>query len=213
MYKFNSQVHLGPKVRQFTQDEVKNEPMLFSADFDFAVAHGGPLTWRFIQALNYEFREAPDLIIDSRVHMLMPGFFPCIPGFHHDDVPRTRVDKQPNYDTPEYHSKHAVMLVNGDICPTEFALGECELDYVDGIVYKKWHQDVVQLLEDGKIERSSCPSNQVVYFNYETFHQGTKAVAGGWRFFIRASINTDRKPVNEIRRQVQVYLEYPMEGW
>jgi ribosomal protein L4 len=42
---------------------------------------------------------------------------------------------------------------------------------------------------------------------------GTRAVKNGWRLFIRASWNTDRKPTNEFRRQVQVYMENPMEGW
>jgi hypothetical protein len=42
-----------------------------------------------------------------------------------------------------------------------------------------------------------------------------QANGNGWRFFIRASWSTDRVKncTNEIRRQVQVYMENPVEGW
>jgi hypothetical protein len=57
------------------------------------------------------------------------------------------------------------------------------------------------------------PSDTVVFFDDRTWHQGTRAVKNGWRLFIRASWNTNRKATNEFRRQVQVYMENPMEGW
>jgi len=48
-----------------------------------------------------------------------------------------------------------------------------------------------------------------------SFHQGTAAVQSGWRWFCRVSRNTKRalEPKNEIRKQVQVYMKNPMEGW
>lgn len=145
----------------------------------------------------------------------MENWFPCIPGFHHDDVPRNNVDGQPNYDNPEYYSKHAMALVNGEVCPTEFALGECELPKVEEgeVIYKHWHNDVVKLLKEKKLRSFSAPTNQIIYFDWQTIHQGTQAVKAGWRWFARASINTNRKPTNERRNQVQVYLAEPMAGW
>lgn len=215
MYKFNSQVHMGDYLPTFTDNEVKNEPMLFSCDRDASIALGGPITKAFLDSLYPEFLNHPDFILDTRVHMLMPGWFPYIPGYHHDDVPRNNTNGQPNYDNPEYRSLHAMALINGDVCPTEFALGHCDMAKVpdDGIIYKEWHKDVEKLLEDNLLEKWYAPTNQVVYFDCETFHQGTRARKNGWRWFGRASIQTNRKPVNEIRRQVQVYLENPMEGW
>jgi len=53
----------------------------------------------------------------------------------------------------------------------------------------------------------------LIYFNWQTWHQGIGAHKNGWRWFIRATINTGRKPTNELRRQVQTYLAAPMEGW
>ena len=214
MYKFNSQIQFGPTVPEQSIDLIKNEPMLFSCDFDTAFELGGVLTKCFLAKLSEEFFNAKDLMIDSRVHMLMPNWYPCISGFHHDDVPREREDKQPEYDNPSYRSKHCMALIGG-ASSTEFALGEAEFPKVSlgEIFYKVWHPIVVEKLNNGELTRFNAPFNQLIYFDDRTWHQGTKATESGWRFFIRASINTGRKPTNELRRQVQVYLENPMEGW
>jgi hypothetical protein len=205
-----SAFRLGHKLPDFDQDQVKNEPMFFNADADFAWKSGGPITRAFLEA-------APETItvFDSRVHMLMPGWFPCIPGWHHDDVPRSAYGGQPNYVDPEYRSQHVMAMINGDICPTEFAVGWVDVSVVPpgDVVYKKWHVEVEEQIESGLLSRVSAPSNTLVWFDDRSFHQGTRAVDGGFRWFGRASWETGRKPTNEIRRQVNVYLDKPMEGW
>lgn len=218
-YEFDSQIQLGPLLPEFSQEEVKNEPMIFNGSLRFAFNQGGPITKAFIRA----FLEKPlegvgeeDIILDSRVHMLMPGWYGAIPGWHHDDVPRTREDKQPNYDTPEYRSQHVMALVNGDIAPTKFALGKHALPKVSegkGPVYKHWNKLVEVAVENEILQLYSAPSNRLIYFDCHTMHKADKAVGNGWRWFGRISWNTNRKPTNEIRRQVQVYLPHPMEGW
>jgi hypothetical protein len=218
---FNSQIRLGSKINDFTENQVKNEPMLFSCCWDAAMQLGGPITRCFLNKLredNVDFVSRSDFIFDSRVHMLFKNWYPCIPGYHHDDVLRSGLFNQPNYElmnSSGYTSEHAMCLVNGDICPTEFAIGRELFSTVpEGeIVYKQWHKEVIEHLNKGRLEKKSAPSNQIIYFNCETWHQGVKAVSNGWRWFGRASIKTTRKPSNEIRRQVQVYLENPMEGW
>ena len=155
----------------------------------------------------------------------MPGWFPAIPGYHHDDVPRPVIPVgqhfitagQPDYDNPRYKSEHILALVNANICPTKFVVGKCKMPPVaDGeLVYRKWHGEVEKLIADEKVEVIECPDRQLVYFDWECFHTGDKAVSNGWRWFGRISRNTDRinNITNEIRKQVQVYLEFPMEGW
>lgn len=212
----NSKFSLGYKLHDtFTEYQIKNEPMLFGCDKDNAVGMGGPLTDAFVSLLPNDWRNAPDLIIDSRVHMLMPGWFPAIPGYHHDDVPRSRKDGQPNYENPEYRSEHVMMLVNAHVCPTEFAIGELEFVLpVEGeTIYKVWHNEVTQAVEHGALKLEQVPDKTLAYFDDRTWHQATPAIGSGWRWFIRASRNTHRKPANELRRQVQVYLENPMAGW
>lgn len=111
-FTFDSRIARGPFLPDFAQEQVKNEPMLFSCDWRVAQDLGGPLTQAFLARLG-ESWENEGVIIDSRVHMLMPGWFPCIPGWHHDDVPRERSDGQPNYHNPSYRSEHVMALVGG----------------------------------------------------------------------------------------------------
>jgi len=193
--------------------------MFFNSSIEFAITRGGRITRDFLTTFlnDNPYYDEDRYVFDSRVHMLMPGWFPCIPGFHHDDVPRQTSNGQPDYDSPSYRANHCLGLVNGDICPTQFATGRADFSRVpdDVIVYKQWHLEVEEKIKNGELERSSAPSNKLVYFNDRTWHQGVRTRAGGWRWFGRVSWDTDRvkRISNEIRQQVQVYLEFPLEGW
>lgn len=206
-----------------TDEQVKNEPMLFNCDFEGASRLGGDITKEFLSLLPAHWRDMP-LVIDSRVHMLMPGWFPCIPGWHHDDVPRTRFDGQPNYEKGQIRSTHIIALVNGDICPTQFAVGSAtfRIPPTGKIIYEEWHRDVELLIANKKLEVLEVPTNKLVEFNDRSWHQGQAAKKNGWRFFIRASRHEDSKGrtvhrgdprTNEVRKQVQVYMENPFKGW
>jgi hypothetical protein len=223
--KFSSQIKIGsPFATYCDASEIKNEPMFFNCGYEFAIKNGGPITQSFLRSLPDNWKNQP-LVFDSRVHMLMPGWYPAIPGFHHDDVPRPPIPVgqhfatagQPDYDNPRYLSEHILGLVNADICPTEFALGECVMPEVpDGeLIYRRWHKEVEQLLNKKQLTRFIAPDRTLVHFDWQTFHTGTKAVANGWRWFGRVSRNTERVSTvtNEIRVNAQVYLEFPMEGW
>jgi hypothetical protein len=157
--------------------------------------------------------------------MLMPGWFPCIPGWHHDDVPRTRSDGQPNYGPTEVRAQHIMALVGGSICPTEFASGEASLVEPDigRVIYEDWHQQVETLVRNGVLKDAEAPSNRLIQFDDRTWHRGTAAVANGWRWFIRATryFDVTGRPIarpgprlaNELRRQTQVYMSAVNAGW
>lgn len=215
--KFTDRGSFMPVYRPtFDKEEVSKEPMFYRASGAFAWEHGGPITRRFLSCLPRDWQNIP-VTIDSRVHMLMPGWYPCIPGMHHDDIPRTRSDKQPNYEQLDYSADHIMGLVNGDVAPTEFAVGEIELEIppVGSLVYREWHPQIMQAIDAGKMQSVKAESYKFIQFDNFAFHQGTKAVGAGWRWFIRVSRNTERARdfKNEIRQQVQVYMENPMEGW
>lgn len=195
---------------------VKNEPMMFNATLEWAHENGGPITRKFIESLPVGWE--PDSIIDSRVHMLMPGWWPCIPGWHHDDVPRSVVTGQPNYVDPEYSSEHILGLVNADTAPTEFLIGDISLELPTRgeTIYRVWNDQIDEAISTNTGLQVVQAESQMLYqFDCNTFHRGTQCVKGGWRWFGRVSRNTDRmkSPSNEIRRQVQVYLEMPTMGW
>ena len=68
---------------------------------------------------------------------------------------------------------------------------------------------------ENKIQKVSTSSGQLIQFDWQTFHTGTRAISNGWRWFGRVSRKTERTKeiTNEIRVNAQVYLEFPMEGW
>lgn len=199
----------------------KAEPMFFNASVSFAMEHGGPITRGFLGALPPGWEDA---VFDSRVHMLMPGWYPAIPGFHHDDVPRPAIPVgqhfvsagQPDYDAPRYRAEHILGLVGGSISPTAFAVGTAHCSAVpEGLIYRKWDAEIRAQIADGSLSRVLCPDNRLIYFDCDAFHEASRATGQGWRWFGRVSRSTDRQKqiTNEIRTQVQVYLEFPMEGW
>lgn len=215
MYHFHSSIEeRGNFKSNFPEYIIKNETMLFNCDLEFAYANGGELTQSFIDTLPDDWKDC-NPVVDSRVHMLMDGWFPCIPGYHHDDVPRNTPTGQPNYDHLKYHSQHLMGLLNGDICSTLFALGKHSLPVVDGVIYQKWHPMVEQQIKDGLLITYPVKSGVYTEFDWQSMHTGQRAVKSGWRWFIRLSRQTDRQKLisNEIRKQSQVYLEFPMQGW
>lgn len=201
---------------KFDQDVVKNEPMLFNCDNKAAYDLGGPLTREFIDNLPDDWKESR-FVADSRVHMLKPGWLPVIGGIHLDDIPRDpKLNGQPNMVNPPYRSNHIMGLVNGVISPTHFIVGEMELEIPppDKITYEVWNLEVRKLLLDGKLKSYFAESGKYIQFDDRCFHEGTISRADGWRWFIRLSRDTDRvnKCTNEIRKQVQVYLDIS-KGW
>lgn len=214
-YIFNSTMtDRGAFKHEFDQNIVKNETMFFNSDLKFSYEHSGPLTRAFIDSLPDDWANC-NPVLDSRVHMLMPGWLTCIGGFHHDDIPRDTPNGQPNYDSPSYLSEHLMGLVNADVSPTLFALGTHSLPEVkDDIVYKVWHPIVEKQLEEGTLSKWEVPSGRLIEFDWQSMHCGQATRKNGWRWFVRLSRKTDRQNhmTNEIRRQTQVYLD-PTIGW
>src|SRR5690606_5066842 len=171
---------VGDFAKEVKNIDIKNEPMFFNSDIQFAWERGGPITRSFIESLPESWRGAR-AVFDSRVHMLMPGWYPAIPGFHHDDVPRPEIPVgqhfitagQPDYDNPRYHSEHILGLVNAGIAPTQFAVGECTMPEVpDGnLIYRRWHAEVERLIEEGKMQSVIVPDRKLVEFDCDAFHQ------------------------------------------
>ena len=217
-----SDIYFGNEIPTQPESLIKSEPMLLNCDVSHASTLGSTLTNLFLSALPQDWTDGP-LIIDSRSHMLMPGWYPCLPGWHHDEVPRTRSDAQPDYHSP-FRSKQAMLLLNGNVCPTEFAIGSIDIDIpeIGSVIYRDWHPIINQACSDKKLTKVSAPSNRIIFFSDRTWHQGTQAVKTGNRFFIRATMHFNeygqriarpQPALNEIRPQSQVYLANPFQNW
>ena len=198
----------------YPDDTIKNEPIFFRSSFDFAYDSGGVITRGFLDSLPDYVKNQP-ISFDSRVHMLMPTWIPAIAGWHHDDVPRSLPNGQPNYESPEYESEHIIGLVNAHISPTEFALGCENFPILKEEVYKHYNQMVDESLLSGSLKSFKSESGLLYFFDYHTWHRATVAEQRGWRWFGRVSWGNESclSPRNDIRRQVQVYLTSVNEGW
>ncbi len=226
---FNSNLTVIKKVKQsFSEEDIKNETMLFSADYEFARKNGEGLTHLFLDNIPKDWKDSK-LVIDTRVHMLMPGWYPAIPGWHHDDVPRKGRFGQPNYTNPEYYAEHLMMLINGDIAPTEFfPINDYQLNIPKkGIIYKDWNKVINQDIKDSYLLITKVPDSTIIKFDWQSFHRASPCIKRGWRYFIRASRYWKDKEMtipdyqrfqrrtgkNQIRRQVQIYLSELEKGW
>lgn len=218
----------GPLLSTYDENQIKNEPMLFGADIDFAIKNGGPITYDFICKFTNSLtkKEREKVIIDSKVCMLMKGWYPCIPGWHHDDVARTRSDGQPNYEElPLKPVQHAMAICEdtykGPGSRTQFLCGTIDLKIPPKgkVIYKEWNDQINEILDHRRkyqhipVWTSYLGLNQIHWFTSNVFHRGMPADRSGWRFFIRASWNTKRKVTNEIRKQSQIYMSALEAGW
>jgi len=204
----------------WTDQEYADETMLFSADWDFAHAHGGPLTQHVLRALtdftrlHDEAARAPDLhiVIDTRIHMLMPGMIPAIGGWHCDAVPRPggAHKDQPDprlYDPRVQH--YTMTLSQAATSQTAFVTDPVRVHLPPGVrVWTAVHAAVA----DTQPNVMYAPHGAIVNFDQGTIHKATPAVSPGWRFFFRASLYNSI-PRNQIRRQVQVYIPHEGHGW
>jgi hypothetical protein len=208
----------GPTMPEFPTSVVKDEPMFWRASLNFAYKNGGPITQAFLDVyladgMKYDY-QGDVVLFDSRCHMLMPGWYPAIPGYHHDSVQRSRPDGQPNYIDPTTRADHVVALVGEPVSLTEFALGTETFTIPDNsVMYETWHPVVDQMVADDRLQSWLCPMHQLVYFDDRAWHQVSPATERGWRWFGRITHGSPQPVRNEIRRNAQVYLSNPMGGW
>lgn len=195
--------------------EIASEPMLFSASESFASYAGGPLTARILSELPDDLfvgwrKRGKHVVIDTRSHMLMPGQFPAIGGWHCDAFQRG-ANGQPDLARGDPDCEHVVVTLAtrpDGLSRVEYASGDLLVESVD--------TDHVWASVHGAAQLHGLPGERrdhgdVVRFQQGTLHRATVARTQGWRFFFRASAYHS-PPLNKVRRQVQVYAQ-PGVGW
>lgn len=224
---------IGPSIadnKSLLTKLIQQEPMLFGAEAKFADKQGGPLTDLALLALENIGVDRTDLLVDTRSHMLKPGWFPAIPGWHCDEMPRGD-DGQPDIDLlPENDLRprhYLIVLDAGTEAMTHFLSGKCR-NYMaldDGLIehdkaLQRGEESTVWGQCDSIIRKVAHPediepalSGHLYEFDQFDFHTATSAKLDGWRWFFRATTKSKRPVANEIRRQVQVYLGNENGGW
>lgn len=80
-------LRLARSMIQPTEAEIKDTPTLWNASLDDAMRYGGDLTRAALSAMDI-VGDKKYVIVDTKVHMLAPGQYPALPGWHTDGTPR-----------------------------------------------------------------------------------------------------------------------------
>ena len=201
-------------------DRINEEPMLYGASIDFAREQGGPITNNILDVLEVdgdEFREkcfehsllGYHPIIDTKSVLLMPGMYPCIPGWHCDGVIRNGRNSQPDLNTLDAPIQHYICTVSdvsvADHCGTDIATEAVELDVDPDRVWGSVNEQIHD------INHRTPRPGEIWTFTRSTLHRGQQCTKRQWRYFFRMSFY-HMPAMNEIRQQVQVYSD-PNKGW
>jgi len=147
--------------------------------------------------------------LDIKVHMLMPGQFPCIPNWHTDMV--VRDESGLRFDLIDSDAEPMLLWIS-DGPETEFLARWMEMPERPGS-----HQEIARFLQkDPCLHKQSLQPNVWTAMWQDTPHRGVQAKAHGWRVFARVTPKAlaPRRPVTSvIRRHAQVYIDAAEFGW
>ncbi len=205
----------GKSIDAPSKELVKNTLGLFRASVEDAIRFGGDLTRTALGAMPIQ-NSRRYVVVDVKVHMLMPGFLPAIPGWHSDGVPRPAGKDKPDLRLQEdarptiYH-----LLVTGEGCLTQFLTAPIELEVPD-----EPSPDLYKLIDkqlgDNPPNLISAPSCQALTWDWWTLHRGIQATKHEWRYLIRVAETDTLAPLTDLRdvlrTQQQVYVPLNF-GW
>lgn len=195
-------------------ETIKGLPNLYRYDINLAIKEFPVLESVFSEMKKHQGSYTHSSI-DSRGAMLNPGWYPCIPGWHCDDFYRP-TGKQPALSqVAELAPQKHMLFILGDNSRTEFLNdkeislpSENELDLTKRNLYSYYDE----IICNREMEFFKVDENTLYEFSPITFHRGTEATKSGWRWFLRCTFSNHRAPKNEIRNQIQIYLD-PNKGW
>lgn len=147
------------KIGKYTTPQIIDETMLFCSGWDFAYENSGPITREILDKLSLEFGRDSEMVsdnypypvVDTRVHMLMPGMVPAIPGWHCDNVPRGESGQPDLTKAARDQLNYTVLVGDSDfIAPTEFITNPLTLSYDPNQVWGSINQAVITLPHEEK---------------------------------------------------------------
>lgn len=219
-----SPLEYSGSIEQPSSDIIKTTMGLWNASLDDAIKFGGDLTRMAIGAANLR-HDKKYCIVDTKVHMLMPGMSPAIPGWHTDGVPRgsrkNPQDKAPPdikmqeaMESPRFH-----LLVTGTGCLTVFALNEIKLVVPcppSTDLYASVDKQMKLAIERDEVKTVEAQSCRVCEWDWWQLHTAKVATIHEWRWLIRITETDYQTPEHDLRRiirqQQSVYVPQNF-GW
>ena len=228
--QFHKKFYINSKISRpnLSVESIEEEPMFFSSSLNFAIKNGGPITKFYLENLNSCLDSIKDsacnldlnykFMIDTRSHMLMPGFYPSIPGWHCDFVPRNDYNSQPDFNSCDLDFvKHIIVCIGADGADpesyTEFLKAPAEISIDNNEkIWEQVHNQIQYQIKNGKNEVDILKNEEFLIFDQHGIHRATPAKNRGWRWFMRVSYGP-YNPIDKIRKQTQVYIEKESAGW
>lgn len=190
--------------------------------------YGGDVTRAALSALDLT-HSRKYVVVDVKVHMLMPGQCPAIPGWHVDGTPRHpdgspagggladwEMQMAPHFRPPIYH-----LIVTGRHCLTEFIHEPVPMvrdvaTIRDPSTFAALHHHVETLLTAGALTKWAAPSCTVTRWDWWAVHQGVISTGHEWRYLIRVAETDTLPPILDLRKvlRMQQMVYSPLEfGW
>lgn len=205
--------------------ELKTTFSLWNASYDDAVRYGGDITREALRAMNIR-HDRKNVIVDTKIHMLIKGMSAAIPGWHTDGVPRDANKNPGGTDKPDTFAQEGDtrfnryhLLVSGQGCLTKYINRPIEVPIPDEPsydVYNVMSSFITKKVEEDPSIVMEAPSCQVVEFDWWDIHTGVIAAKNEWRYLIRVSESDYYEPRSNLREvirlQTQVYSPYNF-GW
>ncbi len=227
-------VKVGRTMEAPTTQMIQNTLGLVNASVEDAIRYGGEVTRAALSAIDLKNNRS-NVIVDVKVHMLMAGMCPAIPGWHTDGVPRNdkgdpQGDRGPMLQLQEEidaagRAPHYHLIVTGEHCPTTFFTLP-NFDWPDAEkpgqnLYKEMTKYVNSILKDKnqhwlhQYVKDTQPG-QVLSWDWWNIHTGILARTSGWRYLIRVTETDFITPGTDLRKvirtQQQVYTQQEF-GW
>lgn len=215
--------HMGLRV---PQGAVEASPSLRRASVENALLFGGPLVRDALQSCPLH-GDRPHVLVDTKVTFLMDGWFPSIPGWHTDGIPRGDEKSPASSGVPDLNHQdrlsgvgasplfHTVVL-GGHSLPRFLANPMC-LDLVHG-QDRELYAEMSRLVEQSGVLSEddalvSYQEGQWLTWDWWNIHSATPSSGRGWRLLVRVT-ESSVPPCDQgfVRAQNQVYV--PVEiGW
>lgn len=227
-------IYKGNTSAPVDQNSIKNTFGLFRASLEDALFYGGEVTRHALDAFNIK-GDRDYVVVDTKIHMLMPGMCPAIPGWHTDGVLRWKdvddvntinndfglpsVREQESYERQTERHNHYHIMAYGQSTTQFIAEDNIELPTPDGPnhdLYRIMTRHVNDYVKRGRLSVMQIDPATVYEFDWWRIHSAPIAKKREWRYLIRVTESDWYAPTTSkedmIRRQSQVYM--PMEyGW